>query len=304
MGMKSLPRVLVTGHKGFLGSHMVRFMRERGYPLVTCATCDYQVVEDVDRMVAQADWIIHLAATMGGVGYFTTYQFDPFVHNMRIDMNILESARKHNIKRIFYASSACIYPQGKMNTPSATHQFRETDILPGDPDQLYGWQKLMGLLLCQKSGIDCRIGIIHTIYGEGQDDTGEYAKVIPSLMRKGIEAKKTGHPLELWGDGSQERTFLHVDDFLEKMVRVLEHPQNLTPINIGSDHLVSIRALAELVCEVVGIEPHFTFRTDKPTGGISRGCDNSAFLRYFNYRDRVDLREGIRRMFAYMTEGV
>jgi nucleoside-diphosphate-sugar epimerase len=155
---------------------------------------DYQ---NVAFAVNGADIVFHLAADMGGVGYFTSHDYYPFFNNMRMSLNVLEACEKMKVKKLFYSSSACVYPTNIQMDANRVPLLRESDIFPANSDQMYGWEKLMTLMLCERSPVDTRVGIFHTIYGEGQEIEGERVKFPPAVVAKVIEAKKTGKPMRI-----------------------------------------------------------------------------------------------------------
>jgi len=198
-------KVLVLGHKGFLGSHLVNYLREKGYKVKTFPVnktlTNYDNVIEATRNV---DWVFSMAASMGGVGFFSQQNYYPTISNFLIDLNVLLACEHNKVKRLFYPASACAYSTHLMNDgyKLAEHMLD----YPAEPDQMYGWEKLTMIKLMKYSPIDCRIGILHTIYGKKQAYEGKKAKFPPQIAYKAIRAVKSGE-IEVWGDGTQTRTF-------------------------------------------------------------------------------------------------
>ena len=201
-----MKKILITGSSGFIGSNMRKFLLKKKKYLVFDVEShgdlrDYYVAEGATYGM---DEVYHFAATMGGVGFFSQQQYYPTMDNFLIDINILKACEKNKVKRLFYPASACAYPVNAMNEGAA---LRET-MLEGmaNPDQMYGWEKLSMIKLMRHSPVDCRVGILHTVYGEGQEYKGEKAKFPPQIAYKCLQAVKTGK-LEVWGNENKREHF-------------------------------------------------------------------------------------------------
>lgn len=314
-----MARYVVTGAGGFIGSHMVSLLKDRGHEVKAISRtykkerrdlynkADIRFEMDISspKLVEElygSDAVVHLAADMGGVGYFSQHEYTPFVANMQLDLNVFEACRNARISRMFYASSACIYPTNKGRNPRRTPNYKEEDIFPARADQMYGWEKLMGLMLAQRAPIDARVGILHTIYGPYQSIGGEREKFPTALVRKALDAAKNGTPIELWGDGRQTRTYEYITDACEKIYRVINDEDYYGPVNIGSDKAYSVTDMAKTVCTILGIPQHFIYNKSAPSGTLARGCDNSNFKRWYHYSDEVSLTEGLTRLINYTTK--
>jgi len=289
-------KVAVTGSSGFLGSQMVSFLAEKGHEVLKTPKNDLRVFENALTAVSGADIVFHFAADMGGVGYFSEAQYQPFVTNILIDTNIFEACRKSNVKRLFYPSSACAYPKHLQSSVGLS----EDQLLPANSDQMYGWEKLVMMLLSEQAPIDIRTGILHTIAGEGQTWQGEKAKFPTSIAYKAIMARETG-TLEIWGDGTQTRTFLYIRDALEKIYEVTMADQYFGPVNISSDEVVSVKECADWCCEYLNINPKYVYRTDQPSGVQFRGVNNSKFNEKYAYRNKVSTKELFHRLIDWIS---
>ena len=288
-------KILVTGASGFLGSHMMHFLGEKGYSVFT-SMGDLRSYNTALQETKGMDWVFHFAADMGGIGYFSKENYRPPINNLTIDLNVLRACEQNGIKRLFYPSSACAYPLGKMN--QGVPLFEEMLDLPAVPDQMYGWEKLTMTKLLRGSKI-ARVGILHTIYGEGQEYEGRKAKFPPQMAYKVLRAKKTGK-LEVWGDGRQTRTFLYVSDAIEKIYEVMSRPYH-GEVNIGSDLECSIMDVVGICSKILNINKiDIEFNSNKPTGPTRRRCDNTKFNTHYKYRDKVSLEQGFERLINYI----
>lgn len=295
---------VVLGGGGFIGSHVARHLTERG-DTVTVVDIDFpdlragwtsdanKKVLDLRRpvppgLLAGADRCFHFAADMGGVGYFHS-DADPKAAsaNMRIDLNVLQACEAAEVP-LFYASSACALPE-------SDHPLSERLLGLGPADQMYGEQKRFMTMLLSRKPL-ARVGIFHTIYGPGQEADGQRAKFPPAICRKVLQ----GGTIDIWGDGTQVRTFLYIDDAVQKILTVAEATDYEGPVNIGSDEEVTVRQCADWLCRHRGITPTYNFQRDKPTGVTSRGCDNSEFDRRYGRPPVTPAREGLGRLYEWL----
>jgi nucleoside-diphosphate-sugar epimerase len=168
-----------------------------------------------------------------------------------------------------------------------------------NPDQMYGWEKLTITKLMEYSPVDCRVGILHTIYGPKQAFEGVKAKFPPQIAYKAFLAQKTGK-LEVWGDGTQTRTFLYINDALEKMYEVMMKRTYYGPVNIGSDKEVSVDEVVKVCCDILKIKPKIVHNTKKPTGPVRRRCSNFKFNKHYKTREKTSLKKGFRQLIKYI----
>lgn len=317
-----MEKVIVTGATGFMGSRMVAFLKEKGYYVKAIGRLGNQhvyrqrwfkkadIIESVDlRSLEQTkiafkgfDMVFHFAADMGGVGYFSEAQFVPFMNNMRIDLNIIEASKEAGIKRIYYSSSACAYPITIQEQEGKTPHLREDMLIPANADQMYGWEKLMMIILSNHTPVDMRVGIMNTIFGEGQEGIGPRSKFPPTIVQKVITAKKTGKPIEIWGNGKQTRTFLYIEDALGKIYEVMTKEKYFGPVNIASDEIVTIQQCADWLCEIAKLKKDYTYLLDKPSGVLARGIDNGKFYAHYAYKNKFSTKEGFQRLYRFMME--
>lgn len=304
-------RVVVLGGGGFIGSHLVAALAERGDHVTAVDLCfpDHRrewwakgTVEffDLRRQIpkkslfAGADLVFHLAANMGGVGFFHSHA-DPSASadNMQIDLNVLQACRETQT-RLFYASSACALPEHD-------GPLHEQLLGLGPADQMYGEEKRFMSLLLTRYQL-AKVGIFHTIYGPGQDTDGQRSKFPPAICRKVRQAATEGGDVEIWGDGTQMRTFLYIDDAIHKILRVIDAGIYAGPVNIGSDEEVTVKQCADWLCAYAGISPKYRFDLGKPTGVMSRGCDNGTYNRLYGKLQTLPARDGLIKLYNWMLK--
>lgn len=274
--------IIVTGHKGFIGTNISKRLKQLGHSVITIdgdlRTCELPV----------ADGLMHFAANMGGVGFFTSEQFNPILDNMLMDARVIKHCQKHKMK-MFYPSSACAYPLTAMNMGLELDESLLDS--PYEPDQMYGFEKLFITKLSEFADFDLRVGILHTIYGVGQEYKGKRAKFIPQICYK----FKTQDEIEVWGDGEQTRTFLHIDDAVEMILEVFLKDYN-GPVNISGSKEVKINDVVNMLKEISGKE-NVIYNKNKPTGPTRRAVDMSKFKSNYKTRERISLFEGIKGVY-------
>lgn len=308
----------VTGASGFIGSSMVAYLAKRGCnvmaiarhvptdPMRLDAWRHAHEVQLVSLDTAQPDLsgldvVYHFAADHGGVGYFHAHDFWPYVLNTRIDCNVLEACIDAGVPRTFVASSACAYPTTAQMNPGQAPRLHEGLLERGPADQMYGRAKLMLATLAQQAPIDVRVGILHTIYGIGQTHAGERMKFPTAIATKMLAAKATGQ-VEIWGDGEQLRSYLWIDDALAKIEALTLDDENIGPTNIGYQGAVSVRLIAELCADLLGIKPTYRFTTDKPSGVLSRDCDNTKFWNRYGRMEPTGYAQGFGRLIKWLEQ--
>jgi nucleoside-diphosphate-sugar epimerase len=313
---------LVCGAGGFIGSHLVKRLKQEGfwvrgvdlkYPEFAATEADDFVIGDlrdlgtcraaVDRRFHE---VYQLAAEMGGAGYVFTGEHDAdIMHNSAIiNLNMLDVCRKRNTKRIFYSSSACIYPERNQLDPSNPN-CAEASAYPADPDSEYGWEKLFSerlFLSYQRNyGIEVRVARFHNIFGEEGTWAGGREKSPAAVCRKVAEAPDGGE-VEIWGDGLQTRSFLYVDECLEGVLRLTRSGWT-GPVNIGSEEMVTINQLAELVARIA--RKKLTLRhVPGPQGVRGRRSDNRLIHDKLSWTPSQPLEEGLRRTYTWIERQV
>jgi nucleoside-diphosphate-sugar epimerase len=313
---------LVCGGGGFIGSHLVRRLKREGcwvrsvdlkYPEYAPTEADDFMIGDLaDTVTCRAavdrrfDEVYQLAADMGGAGYIFTGEHDAnIMHNSAmINLNMLDVCSKRNIKSIFYSSSACMYPEHNQMDPNNPN-CAEDSAYPANPDSEYGWEKLFSerlyLSYHRNHGLDVRIARFHNIFGEEGTWTGGREKAPAAICRKVAEVEDGGE-IEVWGDGEQTRTFLHIDECLDGMLRLMRSDWT-GPVNIGSEEMVTINQLAALAARVAN--KRITIRhVPGPLGVRGRRSDNQLILKKLQWKPSRPLEYGIRRTYAWIEEQV
>jgi len=309
-------RVLVTGAGGFIGHHLVKHLKKLGYwvrgvdikapeyepsPADEFILADLRCFEHCVRAVQGVRDVYHLAADMGGIGYITANHANLTRNNILIDCHMLEAARLAGAERFLYTSSACIYPGYRQNEPDVT-PLKEEYALPADPEKGYGWEKLFAEQLVtyyhEEYGLDIRIVRLHNIYGPLGTYEGGKEKAPAAIMRKVAEAEDGG-TIEVWGDGKQTRSFCYVEDCVEGLVRLMGSGWT-KPINLGTDELVTIDELVDIVCDVAGKRLRKVYDVSKPQGVRGRNSDNTLLRQVLGWEPRIRLREGIERTYPWI----
>lgn len=314
---------LVCGAGGFVGSHLVKRLKEEGFwvrgvdlqfPEFDNTEADDFVIADlreptncravVDR---RFDEVYQLAADMGGAGYVFTGENDAdIMHNSAtINLNMVDACHKRAIKRVFYSSSACMYPKHNQTDPSFPVT-REDSAYPADPDSEYGWEKLFSerlyLAYSRNHGMECRVARYHNIFGPKGTWLGGKEKSPAALCRKVAEAVDGGS-IEIWGDGLQTRSFLFIEDCLDATIRLTRSPSFTGPVNIGSEEMVTINGLAQIVMKVAGkmLDIH---HVSGPLGVRGRNSHNELIREKLGWEPRVKLEAGIAQTYAWIARQV
>ncbi len=317
-----MKRALVCGAGGFIGSHLVKRLKREGfwvrgvdikYPRFAETAADDFIMGDLrdfatccDAVDGRFDEIYQLAADMGGAGYIFTGENDAEVmHNSaQINLNMLEACRRRNSKRIFYSSSACIYPEHIQRDPN-NPGLAEPDAYPAAPDSEYGWEKLFSerlyMAYARNHGFTVRIARYHNIFGpEGSWNDGR-EKAPAALCRKVAHATDGGE-IEVWGDGEQTRSFLYVDECLEGTVRLMRSDCTAV-LNLGSDEMVSINRLVSMIAGTAGKKIRVK-HIPGPLGVRGRNSDNHLIQAELKWRPQAPLAHGIGRTYAWIAEQV
>lgn len=315
-------KALVTGAGGFIGHHLVKRLKSEGYwvrgvdlkwPEFENTYADEFIIGDLREpdlcMQITGDdikEIYQLAADMGGAGYIFTGENDADImhNNALINLNILEACRLNKVGKIFFSSSACVYPLFNQNDPE-NPICSEASAYPAAPDSDYGWEKLFSERLYQayqrNYGIQVRIARFHNIFGPEGTWQGGREKAPAALCRKAALAEDGGS-IEMWGDGKQSRTFLYIDECLEGIIRLMRSGFS-DPINIGSEEMVTIYELAQMIIWVSGKD--LSIRCiDGPQGVRGRKSDNRLIKEQLSWQPEKPLIEGIEQTYRWIAEQV
>jgi GDP-L-fucose synthase len=294
-------RVLVTGGAGFLGSHVVQLLEERGYAVTVARSVDYDLRREADvvRLFedARPELVLHLAALAGGIGANRAEPGRFWYENLLMGAYVLEQSRLTVVDKLVTLGTICEYPK---LTPVP---FREEELWNGYPEETnapYGIAKKTHLVGGQAYRDQYGVNVIHllpvNLYGPRDNFDLETSHVIPALIRKMLESPER---IELWGDGSPTREFLYVADCAEGIVLATERYDGAEPVNLGSGHEISIRDLVDLVADVVGFDGEIHWDTSMPNGQPRRCLDTSKAEALFGFNARVQLRDGIERTVAW-----
>lgn len=319
-----MKRALVCGAGGFIGSHLVKRLKAEGfwvrgvdlkYPEFAPTQADDFVIGDLRdpafcRSIVDGpfDEVYQLAADMGGAGYVFTGEHDAdIMHNSAmINLNMLDACYKRNVRRIFYSSSACMYPAYNQEDPENPKTAEHT-AYPADPDSEYGWEKLFSerlyLAYHRNYGMEVRIARYHNIFGPEGTWIGGREKAPAALSRKVALAKLKGIPyIEIWGDGQQTRSFLYIDECLEGTIRLMR--SDFTgPVNIGSEEMVTINQLAMLIMDIAGVKLEIR-HVQGPVGVRGRNSDNALIYEKLHWKPSQPLRQGMEITYRWIEEQV
>lgn len=314
--------VLVTGAGGFIGGWLVRNLIERGYTKIRAVdlkpkTLWYQEFTEVESLVLNLQGleeaklaakgtrlIYNLAADMGGMGFIENNKASCML-SVLINANLLIAAKDHDTQKFFFASSACVYNTSKQLLPN-NPGLREEDAYPANPEDGYGWEKLFSERMCRNFkedfGIQTRLARYHNIYGPNGTYYGGREKAPAAICRKIAQAKITGkHEIEIWGDGEQTRSFTYINDAVFG-TQLLLHSDFSEPVNLGSDEMVSINQLVDIVEEIAGIKLKRSYDLSAPKGVRGRNSDNYLIKKELNWAPTTSLTKGLTSTYKWIYE--
>jgi nucleoside-diphosphate-sugar epimerase len=251
----------------------------------------------------EVEEVYGLAANMGGVGFIETNKAVIVRDNTLMNLNTIEAARRNGVKRYLYTSSACIYP-GYLQNGTDVAPLKESDAYPADAEDGYGWEKLYMERICrhytEDFGLETRVVRFHNIFGPLGTYDGGREKAPAAICRKIIQAQLDGaSEIEIWGDGEQTRSFTYIDDCIEGTLRLMQSDV-IEPLNIGSDQLVTINELVDIVERIAGLRFQRRYRIDAPKGVRGRNSDNTLIQERLNWAPSVRLEDGMRRTYGWI----
>ncbi len=317
-------KVLVGGGAGLIGSHMARTLS--GKEARVCVAdnlssgslknvqdfkdnVDIQVVDlreesNCMKLTKDIDYVFQFAANMGGIGYITQIGADIMRDSSLININMLHASHLNKVKGYFYSSSACVYPEYLQKSAEVT-PLKEEDAIPAEPDQFYGWEKLFTEKLCegyQKDyGMNIRLARFHNVLGEVYTAFDKFKAKAPCHIILKVLNCPDGGEIEIWGDGKQTRSFLYIDDCIEGVLKLMESDYE-KPINIGSDRLVTIDELAEIIIDISGKKISIKHDLTKPQGVRGRNADLTLIKKVLNWEPKVSLEEALKRTYDWAKE--
>jgi nucleoside-diphosphate-sugar epimerase len=314
--------VVVAGAGGFIGGHLVADLLRRGcrrvravdvkpqdewfqlFPEVDNRSLDLRERAACDEAADGAAWLYNLAADMGGMGFIETHKAACML-SVLINTHLLLAARDHGVRRFFFASSACVYAADKQTSPAVV-PLRERDAYPAMPEDGYGWEKLFSERMCrhfrEDHGLVTRIARFHNVYGPHGTYDGGREKAPAAICRKVIEAKLAGrHEIEIWGDGEQTRSFMFIEDCIEG-IRLIMHSHVEEPLNLGSDRLVTINQLVDIVEQIAGVRLQRRYLLDAPKGVRGRNSDNTLIRQRLGWAPGIALESGLEQTYRWIHD--
>jgi GDP-D-mannose 3',5'-epimerase len=314
--------VLVGGAGGFIGGHLVSYLLDNGHPNVRAVDIKprnewYQVHEGVENLVLDlcekdaciqaahgSGTIYNLAADMGGMGFIENNKALCML-SVLINTHLLMAAKDAGTKNFFYASSACVY-NGEKQNETDNPGLKEADAYPAMPEDGYGWEKLFSERMCrhfrEDFGLRTRVARFHNVYGPHGTWDGGREKAPAAVCRKVLAAKLSGnHEIEIWGDGEQTRSFMYIDDCTKGVYDIL-HSDVLEPLNLGSDEMVTINQLVDIVEEIAGIKLERKYNLDAPKGVRGRNSDNTLIKELMGWAPSTPLKDGMEQTYRWIHD--
>jgi nucleoside-diphosphate-sugar epimerase len=314
--------ILVAGAGGFIGGHLVADLVARGVTNIRAVDVKpfdqwYQVFDGAENVSADlkeleaceaacrgVDQVYNLAADMGGMGFIENNKAMCML-SVLINTHLLMAARDANVKRFFYASSACVYNADKQLNYDVT-ALKEEDAYPAMPEDGYGWEKLFSERMCrhfrEDFGLTTRVARFHNVYGPYGTWQGGREKAPAAICRKVIEAIESGsHTIDVWGNGQQTRSFMYIDDCIHG-IKSITDSDILEPLNLGSSELVTINQLVDIVEDIAGVKLERRYQLDAPKGVNGRNSDNTKIQQYLGWEPSIRLRDGMAQTFAWIYD--
>jgi nucleoside-diphosphate-sugar epimerase len=317
-------QIVIAGAGGFIGGSLARYFQAKEFtkiraidkkplsewyqrvPGVECLCLDLSKEENCRRACEGANEVYQLAADMGGMGFIERFRIE-CLRSVLINTHMIEAAFRAGADRYFYSSSACVYNTDLQKDPNV-RALKETDAYPAMAERGYGWEKLISEMFCQEywaeRGMKTFIARFHNVYGPWGTWDGGREKAPAALCRKVIEAKDKGkREIEIWGDGTQTRSFMYIDDCV-KGIDMITHFDGLiaTPINLGTSELISVADLVSLVEDIAGVKFKRKYDPTAPKGVAGRNSDNTMIKRILGWEPATPLRVGMRKTYAWIKE--
>jgi nucleoside-diphosphate-sugar epimerase len=312
----SSKKILVTGAGGFIGHHLVKYLKNKGY-WVRGADIKYPEYEPTEadefELLDLRRWpncliavrgvrqVYNLAANMGGIGFIETHKAEIVHDNILINMHMLEASRLNKIEKFFYTSSACVYPGYRQKSTEVT-PLKEENAYPADAEDGYGWEKLYTERACrhyyEDYGLKTYVVRFHNIYGPLGTYDGGREKSPAAICRKVALAKKSD-TIEVWGDGKQTRSYCYIEDCVEGIYRLMQSNFH-EPLNLGTDRLVSVNQLVDIVAGIADKKIEKRYDLTKPQGVRGRNSDNTKLRQVLKWEPQISLEQGLKRTYKWI----
>ncbi|MEZ4727037.1 MAG: NAD-dependent epimerase/dehydratase family protein [Caldilineaceae bacterium] len=314
--------IVVTGGGGFIGGHVVADLLRQGctrlravdikpldewhqlFPAVTNLQLDLREKDACYQATKDTRFVFNFAADMGGMGFIETHKADCML-SVLINTNMLLAARDLGVERFFFSSSACVYAADKQSSPEVL-PLKESDAYPAMPEDGYGWEKLFSERMCrhfyEDYGLTTRVARFHNVYGPYSAYDGGREKAPAAICRKVIEALFSGtHEITIWGDGEQTRSFMYIDDCVYGTQALMAGAVR-EPINLGSDELVTINQLVDIVEQIAGVKLKRYYKRDAPNGVRGRNSDNTLIREQLGWAPSIPLQEGLQQTYRWIYD--
>jgi nucleoside-diphosphate-sugar epimerase len=315
--MASKTRILVTGAGGFIGHHLVKRLKADGHwvrgvdikePEYESSSADDFLVRDLRlwenclEATRDIDQVFNLAADMGGIGYITASLAEISKNNILINAHMLDAAKQNGVKKYLFSSSACVYAGYKQKSADIV-PLKEEDAYPADPEPGYGWEKLFAEELCRyyyhDYKFETRIVRFHNVYGPlGTYDGGKEKS--PAAISRKVAQAKDGGTIEIWGDGDQTRSYMYVDDCVEGLIRLMASDFR-EPLNLGTDEMVSINHLVDMICKIANKKLTKQHDLTKPQGVRGRNSDNTLLRKVLGWEPNMPLEKGLAITYNWIS---
>jgi nucleoside-diphosphate-sugar epimerase len=316
--------IVIAGAGGFIAGSLTRYFAEQGYtniraidrkplpdwylrvPGVESISMDLSHEQNAIEAVRGAKEVYNLAADMGGMGFIENFRVE-CLRSILVNTHLTEASYRAGVSRYFFSSSACAYNTDLQKTPEVI-ALKESDAYPAMAERGYGWEKLISEMFCEEywaeRGLETHIARFHNIYGPNGTWFGGREKAPAAMCRKVLEALDTDDlSIEIWGDGTQTRSFCYIDDCLHGIDLIMHTPELIaTPINLGSSELVSINDLVSMVEEIAGVKLERTYKLDAPKGVAGRNSDNTMIQQVLGWEPNTPLRDGMAQTYAWIAE--
>ncbi|MFW6124438.1 MAG: NAD-dependent epimerase/dehydratase family protein [Acidobacteriota bacterium] len=310
-------KIVVTGGGGFIGGAIIRYLKDKGFRNIVTADIKplyewYQTTEGVENLcldlrdykncmnlVQGAVEVYNFAADMGGMGFIETHRVDCLINSSKINDNMLDASRRAGATRYFFSSSACAY-NTSLQQKHDVLGLKESDAYPADAERGYGWEKLIAEQKCQEmfieKGLETHIARFHNVYGPYGTWDGGREKAPAALARKIIAVVEGDRDhISIWGDGKQRRSFMYIDDCVEGVFRLMHHRNaTATPLNIGSEEMISVNELVDIIEDIFDIKVKRQYDTSKPQGVVGRNSDNTMIKKYLGWEPSTPFAEGMK----------